>query len=795
MPRALPGLSIILLCLLVVSSYSNTFHSPPILDDYHSFILQQDVSVKEWSSESILRLGQTVFGWARWIPMLSFALDRWVGGGSIVVFHVTNTLIHLLCLLAVVFLAYNLFQAAPEEKIGSDSLSNTMVAVLVAGLWALNPVQTNAVTYIVQRMASIQALFFILSVAFYVLGRRIQRAEGKLVRALPSFLAASIAALMAFLSKENSLMLPVMILVTETWFFTPDLLSAVWNRLLRFRKIEWGLGVFTLIGLGVLWVKAGPDLSAGYAIRHFTMMERLLTQTRIVVWYLSLLIWPVPSRLSIEHDVVLSTSLIDPPATLAATLFLLLLAWAAIRFRRQAPLITYGVAWFFLNLVIESSIVPLELVFEHRLYLPSVGWTLAVTCVLIRVFRRLLTGRTERDFAVITGCAFALLISGLSLLTFVRNEAWHSSISINLDTVLKAPNHPRAHANLAVALGSNGLYEQAIEEAEEAIRLGREHFEQDVVAVNAIVGSLVMTGNFRQAVERGEELVQKVSGKVNAAGLPMLYLNLAEAHLRLGQLREAYSATLKALDVAQQLGRSEVDPKLIQLRLTQILEESGRTGADLDEDGQSDPGGFDPETWIARMFLDRGLRDEGKRLLVEASRKHPEDEEAVRILRALEREDELNRIQLSRENSGRKYRTFPFSRFQACMTAATLLRGPAVPYPLRYVGEMALDHAVSLQPDSADAHLLKAWYLYDRRELEQAVEAARRALNLDPDYAKAHMGLGFFLLESDEPEAAAEAFKKALSLYPGCPQRKTIGQILAAIEQRRPEGEQDGLQP
>ena len=97
-----------------------------------------------------------------------------------------------------------------------------------------------------------------------------------------------------------------------------------------------------------------------------------------------------------------------------------------------------------------------------------------------------------------------------------------------------------------------------------------------------------------------------------------------------------------------------------------------------------------------------------------------------------------------------------------------------------------MDYALEVQPGVADAHLLKAWYLHDRKETEQAIGSTYRALAVDPDYAKAWMGLGFFLMESNQFAEAGSAFKRALELYPGCPQRKTIMEIISGIEQNLP---------
>jgi protein O-mannosyl-transferase len=786
MKRVLLVASIFMLILLLVSSYSNTMYSPPILDDLHSFIGQQNVYVTDWSVSSLLSLSKTTFGWARWIPMLSFSFDHWIVKRSIVPFHVTNTLIHTCCLLSVIFLAFNLFRIVGRKDSFAEGIPDSMLAIFVAGLWALHPVQTNAVTYLVQRMASLQALFYITSISFYILGRRSYNRNKSLIKAFPFFLACFIAAGGAFLSKENSLMLPVMILVTEIWFFSPDLLVSLWKRLMKTPRVGWVVLLILLLGLTFFSVKVGRDLSGGYSGRHFTMGERVLTETRIVVWYLSLLFWPAPSRMSIEHDVVVSTSLMSPPTTLLATIFLLALGWLMIRYRKEYPLVTYGLAWFFLNLLIESSIVPLELIFEHRLYLPSVGLALSFTCMVIGAFHFLLARRKPKDFMIITGSVFALLISGLSLLTFVRNEVWRNSITIHMDTILKAPNHPRAHANLAVAWGKAGFYDRSIIEAEEAIALGQDHYEQYMVAANAIVGSLNALGNHLEAAERGEKLVEDMPPHLNAISMPVFYLDIAEAYLKLGDLNKAYTTTMKALGFAQRLGRDKVDLMLVERMLRLILQESAKMQADLDQDGAVDPGGLHVETWIARAFVEQGEREEARRLLKVSLEDNPDDLETVRLLKEIEKEDELNNTQMAKENMKEKYLSFPSSRFNACMAMAYLLRRDNLPSPLRGLGEKCLDHALEIQPEVADAHLLKAWYLRERSEIEQAIASAQRALAVDPQNAKAWSGLGFLLMESNQFTQAVSAFKKTLELYPGCPQRKTITEIITSLEQEAP---------
>ena len=772
---------IVLIILLLCSAYSNTFSSPPVLDDFHSFVLEENVH-RDLSISSLDALSRTAFGIQRWIPMISFSLDLWIGKGEIFYFHLTNLVIHLTCMLAVVFLVFNLLQAEVENG-RSFSILPVNYAVWVAGLWALNPVQTNAVTYLVQRMASLQALFFVASVALYVLGRRKHRQNQNVAKAFPCYLACLLTAIGAFLSKENSAMLPVMLLVTEIWFFSPDLPRSAWNRL---SATSWGVRSLLLLGgLMALCFSARvvQDLAAGYAIRHFTMLERLLTEARMVVWYLSLLLWPVPSRLSLEHDVVVSTSMLSPPTTLAAVALLGLLGWLILRYRKAFPLITYGAIWYFLNLLIESSIVPLELVFEHRLYLPSVGFSVVVVCALVDGLAYLFARRPAKDLAVISTCGFALLFSILTLLTFSRNEAWRDRVTIYQDAAQKAPTHPRSHANLAVAYAQAGQYEQSVREAELAYELGQGFLETHAVAVNAAVGSLMKLERYDEAIDRAENFLNNPPEHFNGGALMDFFMNLAQAYSVRGDLRGAYSAALKAFEYAPQKTNSTYQTRLVQGVLAAILVASAEQQVDLNQDGVNDPGDLSIKTWMAKDFLERGEREQARFLLALASRENPEDVEAIRFLEEMKRDDERNMAQIIKENTKQHYSSAPFSRFNASMALAYLGRAPNRSASLHNMGEKMLDYALGIQPGAADAHLLKGYYLHDRKDIESAIQSTQRALALDPHYAKAWLALGYFRMELNEFPAALSAFKRGLELYPGCPQRQSVLAVIAAIKQ------------
>lgn len=329
----------------------------------------------------------------RFIPMLTFAIDHQLGGGSITQFHRTNIIIHLLATGAVFFFVLSLLQS----KGGRDTLQwipPDWFALFVAALWALNPAQTNGVTYLVQRMASLAALFYCLSCALYL---RARLADTLLPR-LSWGMGCVVAAVLAFGSKENTATLPVTLVLLEVMFLSPGLGQKIRGRL---RPGQW-LGICVLAFL--LLPLATPfwnHIVAGYLDRPFTLGQRLLTEARVIVFYLSLLLLPLPGRMNLDHDFPLSHSLLSPLTTLWSFLGLAGLVCVAHRQRKKAPLFAFGIYWFLLTLLIESSVVPLEIIFEHRLYLPSIGIAIALLGGLDRLLGRFKpeqTGKNRRVF-------------------------------------------------------------------------------------------------------------------------------------------------------------------------------------------------------------------------------------------------------------------------------------------------------------------------------------------------------------------------------------------------------------
>jgi tetratricopeptide (TPR) repeat protein len=507
------------------------------------------------------------------------------------------------------------------------------------------------------------------------------------------------------------------------------------------------------------------------------MTQRLLTESRVVVRYLFSIVVPNPALLSIEHDVPLSLSLLEPPSTILSILVIVIAVGLSFYYRKTFPVITFGIIWFFINLTIESTIVPLELMFDHRMYLPSLGIIMAIV-EAIRLASSRITICPRRELNKMGWAALGIVCAGLCLLTFARNEDWKNIISINRDAVEKAPKNPRAHANYAVALHRVGKYQDAIKEARKAIELGETGFEDYVVAATVIVRSHMSQKLWELAVDEGEKLLNQKPANCDAASLHALYLMLSHSYLMQGNPIEAFRKAIASLWVVKRIKWLKSDSLFIYNALDVIVREARHGEWDLDGDGNIDPGNLAPEVWIARKLLE--LNDiKGARLFAEKARDSLGADELVRQIAMRE---ERTRRQSTAWSFRDKYLRKPWDVENALLAGAYVIEKLPRSYYLGLFGDRLLQLASNISPTNPDVHLLQAWSAHRKGNDGQAVASARKAIELDPQYAKAWIALGFFAQKQGDVATSLTAFRQTLELYPGYPKRDVLEDLMAQLE-------------
>ena len=442
------GHTFFILLVLIFAVYGNSLHADWHLDDHNNILYNPRIKITEITSNSLVQtffasedggfyLGKKVY---RPIACLTLALNWYFGQNNVFGYHLANVSIHFL---AAFFLFLSIIWLYKTPRLISQQADDNgyTVAFLATTLWAVNPIQTQAVTYIVQRMASMAAMFYVIGIYLYLRGRLTEVSHIK----IGWFFGCFAAFLCALGTKENAITFPLALLLLEFMFFQ-DLTQAKVQRI--FITIIL-ISCFLLLIIGIWFFLQGDPskILRGYSDRNFTLLERLMTEPRIVIFYLSLLFYPAPTRLSIEHDVSVSTSLIHPWTTLPSILLIFSLIAFAIFQIRKRPVLSYAILFFFLNHIIESTVVPLELIFEHRNYLPSLFLFLPVAVFIMSLTRAY---KEKQAWIYASLIVFTiLLIAGWGIGTGVRNMAWATEKTLWEDALQKAPNSARPYTTLA----------------------------------------------------------------------------------------------------------------------------------------------------------------------------------------------------------------------------------------------------------------------------------------------------------------------------------------------------------
>ena len=490
--------------------------------------LYDDANIANGSLLHITSLGQLdrilfAEGVPRRIGLASFALNFYLHGLRPLGYHLVNVLLHA----ANAFLLYWLSRAILDSIRSplQGGTRNRLVAISAAWLWMIHPIQTQAVSYVYQRFTVLSTALFLLSLCFWVAARK--RTTGFRV----ALYAASLASgLLALGTKEIAAALPLMLLALEIGICRER--PFTWRR----RDVVLAglcLGAFLVIGAVYLGPNFVPMMANDYTRRGFTLYERLLTESRVVVHYLSLILFPHPSRLTLDYDFPLSTGLLTPPTTLAAIVGITVLLTAASVRARARPLFFLAVFWFFGNLAVESTVVPLDLVYEHRVYLPSMMLFLGFTAETL--------GRPpSKGLRILSGGVVVLLAGVWSHWTYQRNVVWSDPVALWEDNVEKSPAKARVHANMGSAYLSSGRPAEARRAFEKATEL-------DPSLVEAVTSLANLHIDHTKQWSEAQRLLDEVEKR--APDYAPAYVSLGVMSLRRGDLPRAAELFEKALDL------------------------------------------------------------------------------------------------------------------------------------------------------------------------------------------------------------------------------------------------------
>ncbi len=682
-------------------AYCNIYQAPFIFDDAFNIV----------NNPSIRQLGaawRILTHSSRPLVQLSLMLNYALGGLNPWGYHLFNVCIHILAALTLYgVVRRTLLSGTLRSRWGGPA---PWLAGLVAAIWLVHPLQTESVTYTIQRAQSMMGLFYLLTLYCVI------RSSGS-PRNVWWQIGAVASGVLGMASKLDMVTIPVTVLLYDRAF-----LAGFWGEaIIRRWKVYTGLAATWVLAAILMergkWEVAGWQPTAGFGYKAITPLQYALTQPGVVLHYLWLAVWP--EHLCFDYGYhfgfpVAHTVAEAAPALLVMGGLLAVTIWAW----RRSPALGFLGAACFIPLAPTSSFVPIaDLVVEHRMYLSLAPVATAVVLGTFWLGKRLLGKRQGpgRGLAIALGGSTVLLLIGL---TIRRNLDYASEHSIWQDTVSKCPNNPRAHYNLGVVLGQTGDLPAAKQQYEQAVRLWPDYVEA--------------------------------------------HDNLGSVLYRLGDLQDAISHYQQALRINPHWG-----PTLRELGgLLVIAGNAPEAIRDCQEALR-----VDPDDAVARSNLDRALQLAGRdrqsiESLEQAVRDKPEDATLrYNLGLALDKADRPQEA-IERYQQALQIRTdYPEAHYNL---GVDLFQAGKVNEALSH-----LEQAVQLKPDYAEARNDWAIMLAQTGRPEEAIQQFEEALRTNPAQPETQFNLGVVLLQAKRYQEAIPHFEEALRMRPDYPEARS----------------------
>jgi tetratricopeptide (TPR) repeat protein len=739
-------LAALLIAVAAFAAYANTFGVPFVFDDIPS--ISENPTIRQlWPIGGALSpprgFGVTVSG--RPLLNLTLAINYALSGLDVWSYHALNLLIHALAGLTLFGVVRRTLLRSVGAQTGcahlpgrsqpaplpSDALP---VALVVALLWTLHPLQTEAVTYVVQRAESLMGLCYLVTLYCSIRGMEAEKPAW--------WQAGAVAACFAGMaSKEVMVSAPLLVLLYDRTFVAGSF-RAAWRR-------RWRL----YVGLAATWVLLGWLVASTGGNRGGTFgaagwgawWSYWLTQFEAVVCYLRLAFWPHPLVFAYGVLRVDRLAQVAPYVLIVVTL---LGATGVALWRRPVPgFLGFG----FFALLAPTSLLPgtLQTIVEHRMYLP-------LAAVIALVVGTVYAGLGRRSLAVFF--ALAAVEGGL---TFQRNADYRTDLTLWQDTVAKAPDSGFAQSGVGTALYSRGQLPEAMRCYAAALRLQPDmpvnHYNMGVV--------LIRMDHWEEAAVEFAEVL-----RLNPRHYPAHY-QLGIVLTRVGRPEDALAHFAQALKIMP--GMLEVHHRwgLALFKLGRVADAVGHYVEEL----QLDPANAAAESDLGSALFQLGRVPEAVAHFEQALRLKPDLADThfdlglalVRMGRGDEAVSHYGAAVRLNPNHGEAQLNLGIALAQAGRSAEALEH---------------LQSAVRLQPDLPEAHGNLAIFLADSGRGAEAIDQYRQALRLKPDYAGAHFGLGNALAQAGRfPEAMAE-FQAVVRLAPDdTTARHSLGNALMVV--------------
>ncbi|MGD0090514.1 MAG: tetratricopeptide repeat protein [Planctomycetota bacterium] len=736
-----------------VAAYANSFRGVFLFDD--ATLLETASLQQPWPPWKCMFCPEAITR-----PLVGFTLaaNYAIGGQEPWGYHAVNLAVHILAGL-VLFGLVRRTLASPRLRNSGDTIpiqpstgkrlnwelcppnsgAATALALSVTLLWLLHPLQTESVTYVIQRAEAMMGLFYLLTL--YCAARAFAApltfpsphgGEGR-VRGRGWQVAALIACALGMGCKQVMATAPLLVLLYDRTFAAGSFKAALQRR----RRFYAALAATWLIVAAEL-AFAPKSETAGFGMAQLTWRQYACSQPGVLLHYLRLAFWP--DRLCLDYGWPKAES-VGEIVLPGVPLFLLLAAaiWALWR----APAWGFLGAWFFLILAPTSSVMPIQdLAFEHRMYLSLAALAGAVSAAVFLAGRKLLGGRVGVPAAA--GVA-GLLVLGLAWRTIQRNGDYASPVAMWTQVVEQRPTHSRAHYNLGLELSRAGRLEEAIAEYRKAIEIRPDYADAHTNLGNA----LGKAGQLEEAIAHQRKAIEIKPDFAEA------HYNLGNALDKLGQPEEAAAAYRNALKFAPNDAETHNNLAVVleKLHLFDDAISHAREAARLK-----------PESEAPQIILGKALAGAGRREEAFAAYR-----KALEISPALT--DVRYRLGLLLDEAGRQAEAR--ACFQQLLAAKPAFASDLNDHGIALAKAGRRDEAISqfklaaqVKPDFANAYNNLGNALDEAGRQEEAVAAYKQALQLQPDYANAHSNLADTLTKLGRSAEAVTHAQEAVRLTP-----------------------------
>jgi tetratricopeptide (TPR) repeat protein len=697
-------LAALLLVLAGIAVYANSLHAPFYFDDDDGIVKNVTLRTLRPISIPLSPPAQTTLA-GRPLVNLSLALNYAVSGTNVWSYHVGNLLIHLLAGLALFgVVRRTLLTPRLASRFGRHS---TVLACLVALLWIVHPLQTESVTYIVQRTESMVGLFYLLTLYAFIRGATSPRRL--------AWYAISVAACAAGMaSKEVMVTAPLMVLLYDRVF-----LAVSWKETFGKRFSVYVAMAFTWGVLFSLAAGNARSMSAGLGF-GMTPWQYASSQFGVVLHYLRLCFWPHPLILDYGLEPPTSAAEIAPPAV-AIVLLLAATAWAL----WKRPAAGFCGAWFFLTLAPTSSILPIaDLCFEHRVYLGLAGVAALLVCGVYTlgqsVLDRLSASPSRRRLAGIAGLTLVLAATcGFGAATVLRNAEYNDPVAFHINALQYTPDNPRTLVGLGTLYLDRGQLDEAATQ-------------------------------FRKAIKANPEY-------------PPAMDNLALVLSKQGKFEEVYALLDSEIAIYRRLGEKRIDLSelaMVHFHYAMLLESQGRIREALHQYQsalQLAPGNVDMLSEYANALQKAGKTDEAVATLNEALRLNGNSSRAHYVLGSIllakgKTDDALEHLRKSVECD------------TSSPEAHNRLGEVLLRKGRREEAATEFRRAIELREAFTEAYFNLASLAAMKGDLPAAERQYRRVIELAPKFAPAQAALGMTLLRQHRPAEAVECYRAALTL-------------------------------